>query len=180
MEEPTLEQLIAYRKILIERVPRDKVGAELGYTGRHAARLAKAALEWMRAEQMDQISTLRTMLTDRLEYIYGEALRAYRISKQPKVVKTEKTNANGETEEIEQTTGQASGNPAFLRLAKDAVEVHADLWKGLMTSSDRGQGVRAAGKTQLQLLDAMMEKLANQRRTLTARTEPVNGDGDRA
>lgn len=180
MDEPTLDQLKAYQLHLIERVPRDKVAAELGVSPRTVANWSSAVASWFRAEQMDQIASLRTVLTDRIDYIYSESVRGYKASKRDKVVTTE-TNSekNGEETKV-QRTPQAAGDPAFLRIAKDALVAYAELWHANMAASDKGMGTRAAGKTQLQMIDAQMGRLTQLRRSIVGREVPVNGDGDRA
>lgn len=181
MNEPTLDQLQAYRLHTIERVPVAKVAEKFGVTTRSIHYWCKAVADWMRAEQMEQIATLRTVLTDRIDYIYSQAIRSFRLSKRDKVVTT-RTNSekNGEEDKV-QRTPQAAGDPTFLRIAKDAVIAYGDLWHANMAASDKGTGVRAAGKTQLQMVESQLAKLNRVHRQLLGHSEvPLNGDGDRA
>lgn len=180
MEEPTLDQLAAYRLHTIEREPVAKVAEKFGVTTRSIHYWCKSVAEWMRAEQMDQIASLRTVLTDRIDYIYSESVRGYKASKRDKVVTTE-TNSekNGEETKV-QRTPQAAGDPAFLRIAKDALVAYAELWHANMAASDKGMGIRAAGKTHRQIVDAQLSRLTQLRRQLVDRESPLNGDGDRA
>ena len=179
-EEPTLEMLEAYRMHMVERVSREDVGKKLGVSGRHVARWSKAVAEWFRAEKMDEIAHLRTILTDRLDYIYSESVRGYKASKRDKVVTTETEKDTGSETKI-QRTPQAAGDPAFLRIAKDAIMDYAELWHTNMAAADRGTGVRAAGKTHAQMVDAQLERLLKLKRQLAKNQGvPLNGDGDRA
>jgi len=180
IDEPTVDQLEAYRLHQIERRNIEEIGQKFGVTGRTIFNWSRRVAEWMRAEQMDQIANLRTILTDRLDYIYSESVRGYQASKRDKVVTTETEKDTGSETKV-QRTPQAAGDPAFLRIAKDAIMDYAELWHANMAAADRGTGVRAAGKTHAQMVDAQLERLLKLKRQLAKNQGvPLNGDGDRA
>lgn len=180
MDEPTIEQLQAYRRHTIERVTVEETANELGIAVRTVHYWCKAVAEWMRAYHMDQIASLRAVLTDRIDYIYSESVRGYKASKRDRVVTTETEKDTGSESKVQRTPTPA-GDPTFLRIAKDAIMAHAELWHANMSAADKGTGIRAAGRTQLDMIDAQLEKLKKVRRQITGQTgEPVNGDGDRA
>ena len=180
MDEPTLDQLEAYKLRTIQREPVERVAEKFSVTTRSIHYWCRAVAEWMRAEQLDQITTLRTVLTDRLDYIYSESVRGYKASKRDKIVTTETSKDTGDETKI-QRTPQAAGDSTFLRIAKDVIMAHAELWHANMNAADRGTGVRAAGRTQLDMVDTQLEKLMKLKRQLTAqREQPISGDGDRA
>jgi hypothetical protein len=175
--DPTPEDLEMYRLNVCAGWTQARVGEKFGICGRAVSNHVRKVAEWLRYAKREELVTLRSGLTERLEWLYRESVRAWERSQEPEKVTTVKTEG-GETVTTVRETPQV-GTPAFIKLAADAVDGIKDLWAAEMSGADRRGETRAVGKTQAQRIDQKIEELQRAKAKLTA-SQNGGGAGDRA
>jgi hypothetical protein len=109
-------------------------------------------------------------------------MQAWERSKQVLVVRTTKSerakntssqsgaqNVPGETESTTIRETPQCGEVGFIRIAVESLNQMESIWQPEMKAAERRGEIRAAGKTQLELIDAHLAKLQDARKKLIGR-----------
>jgi glycerate-2-kinase len=175
--DPTSEDLEMYQLNVCAGWTQARVGEKFGICGRAVSNHVRKVAEWLRYAKREEVVSLRSGLTERLEWLYRESVRAWERSQEPEKVTTIKT-VGGETVTTVRETPQA-GTPAFIKLAVEAIGGIQDLWASEMSTADRRGESRSVGKTQAERIDQKIEELQRAKAKLAAR-QNGGGAGDRA
>jgi predicted transcriptional regulator len=181
-EEPTPEMIEMYRLNRLMGVTQVQIAERFQVSQPSVSKYIRRAEEWLRGEQREEVDLLRTRITSRLEYLYTEAMQAWERSKQVLVVRTTKSerakntssqsgaqNVPGETESTTIRETPQCGEVGFIRIAVESLNQMGSIWQPEMKAAERRGEIRAAGKTQLELIDAHLAKLQDARKKLIGR-----------
>lgn len=170
-QEPTPDQFDAYQAFAIEGTPQSVVAKRFAVSRFSITRWCHKVAEWNRAENRERVGALRTLVTDRYEYIYRQAVQGFVKSQEEEVVTTTSDDGDKVTETV-RTTPQ-SGNPAFLAIATKVLEGVTKLWHADMAANERRGDVRMAGKTHLQMVEAQLARLTDTRKQIVQSLDRV-------
>lgn len=182
--EPTLEMLEMYRLNRLMGMPQVQVAERFQVSQSAVSKTVARVEQWQRSQYQEEASLFRTRVTNRLEHLYSEAMQTWTISQAPKVVTTTRVERDGSASEAGQAatpervvvTRQESaqtGNPAFLRIAIDAVEQLRGLWAEEIANTSHDGGFRYAGKSRLEVVESQLERLREMRERLIQREQPL-------
>ncbi len=174
MGEPDEKKIEAYQLRRIAGYKELAVAARFSVSRNTIQTWCKEVAAWLKLAKREEVDTLRAELTERYEHIYRSALDGFRRSQKREVVKTTKTSDEGDSETVRETP--KAGQPAFLSVASNALLSIGKLWDADMKMSDRRSDTRCVGKSQTQMIDDQMKKLAKMKASLMG----GSGDGDRA
>jgi predicted transcriptional regulator len=180
-EEPTPEMIEMYRLNRLMGVPQVQIAERFQVSQPSVSKYIRRAEEWLRGEQREEVALLRTRITARLEYLYTESVQAWERSKQVLVVKTTKTEkaskpdeqaVPGETESTTVRETPQCGEVGFIRIAIESLNQLEGIWQPEMQAAERRGETRAAGKTQLEMVDLQLAKLREVREKLMIGQRP--------
>lgn len=178
-EDPTPEMIEMYRLNRLMGVPQVQIAERFQVSQPSVSKYIRRAEEWLRGEQREEVALLRTRITSRLEHVYTESMQAWERSKQVLVVKTTKTEKAsqslsqqditarpGETESTTIRETPQYGELGFMRIAIESLNQMEGIWRAEMQTAERRGEIRAAGKTQLEMVDIHLAKLREVRERL--------------
>lgn len=166
--EPSARDLEIYRESIRGTRLRDDIGREYQISGRRVSQICEAVEKYLAPLYKSQIDRIRARHTDRLEYLYREAVMGFARSQQDEVTiqqtieileaetapvekgkaKTEATPAQPKVaKEKRKRRGQA-GAPAFITAAAKVLEDIRSIWGAdIPPTHDPAGHIRVAGKT---------------------------------
>lgn len=169
-DHPTPEMLEMYRQNRCMGISQAQIATEFGITQPTVSKNIAKAERWLRNQYRDEVALFRARSTARLEYLYGEAVRGWESSKLPAIVKMTRIEKGTEISTMRESP--SIGNPAFLRVASDTLKLIDAIWADDMKAGDRpGTEIRVAGMTQLQMIEAHIQKLQESRLRITQSTD---------
>jgi len=181
-DQQYLQMMTAYRKCKLEGQPRAEVAAELKVTTRTISRYCAKVSDHLREQMKEEVITLKASLASRYEFLYEQAIKGWRRSQEKKVETTSREVAGeGDQKETLKTTKEIeqAGMPAFLSVAAECLESIEVLYRREMDAAERkdGSNLRAAGKSQRELIEQKIGELQKHLREMDMRSVTR---GDRA
>ena len=185
--EPTEEQLKAYHLHVVEGLTLRVVADELHVSSPQTVKnWCDVVSRFYRHELRATAESRRADLTKRLNGIYSKALAAFEESRKDAVTFVEKEAADEVDNYTTTKRTKQVGEPAFLRIAINAIDQERQLWWGEIQNSERNTEGRIAGLSREEQLDKhinhlneIRNRLRNKRPASTQPALPGGGEGNR-